>query len=147
MEQSSQHCSQIVLKIKCVCFCCLLHYVFMAFCHDYYKSFFKALHYSILSNCSQRFLFSCVFDIHKAPFSHLGTSLVGQLSHLNVFNLRRILNQSNDMQNLIFFVHLPLVSSLSSAGFASGKEKHIHIRKRIGWGEKEETYSNVISTL
>lgn len=67
-------------------------------------------------------LLSASFHIHKAPFSLSGTSLASQLSHLNVFNLHRIANHSNDMQNLIYCVVLPLVSSLSAAGFASGKE-------------------------
>ncbi len=46
-------------------------------------------------------LLSAFFHIHEALFSLPGTSLASLLSHLNVFNLHRIANHSNDMQNLI----------------------------------------------
>jgi len=85
------------------------------------------------------------FRIHKASFLLPGTSLASQLSHLNVFNLRRIADYSNDMLNLIYCVVLPLVSSLSAAGFASGKENAFMSEKK--WKEERNSVLHVSQVL
>ena len=75
-------------------------------------------------------LLSAYFRIHKALISLPETSLALQLSHLNVFNLQRFANHSNNMQNLIYCVVLLLVSSLSAASLASSKEYAFVLEKK-----------------
>lgn len=53
---------------------------------------FTFVHYSVRKSLS------ALLCIHKALLSVPGTSLAWQLSHLNVFNLSRNGNHSNDMQ-------------------------------------------------
>lgn len=88
--------------------CCLQHnFPFFSGGGYISRSFvdlFKCVPYSVFETA-----FGIFFCIHETSFSLPGTSLASQLSHFNVFNLHRIENHSNDMQNLIYSVVLPLV--------------------------------------